>query len=150
MKIINTQDAGEARKLIEKTAKENNQVVVQGKSIDFNRLILENKKVNVLILNHTNKKDKLKQQDSGLNHVLCNLARENNITLAIDFSEILAEKEKKQKALILARLEQNIKLAKKSKNKLKIINKEGRDNRDLFSFLLTLGASTEMAKEAVS
>jgi len=149
MEIINTENPNEARKQIEKFAKENKEVVVQGKSIDFNRIILENKKVNILILQHINKKDKLKQQDSGLNQVLCNLAKQNNIVLAIDFAEILGE-EKKEKAKILARLNQNIKLAKKAKNKVKIINIKDKDKRDIFSFLLTLGMDTKTAKDAVS
>ena len=148
--MIDTENPNEARKHIEQVNKQGKPVIVQGKSIDFNRLMLENRKVNMLILSHTNKKDKLKQRDSGLNHVLCNLARQNNITLAIDFKEILDEKDKKARALILARLEQNLKLMKKSGNKIKIINKQDRNNRDLFSFLLTLRASTSQAKDAIN
>ena len=91
--MINTDNPNEARKIIERESK-SGKVIVQGKSIDFNRIILENKKVDMLILSHTNKKDKLKQQDSGLNHVLCEIARKNNITLAFDFSELF-DKEKK-------------------------------------------------------
>jgi len=146
--MINTDNPNEARKIIERESK-SGKVIVQGKSIDFNRIILENKKVDMLILSHTNKKDKLKQQDSGLNHVLCEIARKNNITLAFDFSELF-DKEKKEKALILARWMQNIKLIKKANNKIKLVNKQGRDNRDLFAFLLTLGMPTSLAKEAVS
>ena len=146
--IIDVKSPEEARKQIEKLSKEKKQVLVLGKSIDFNRVILENKRVNILILSHTNKKDMLKQRDSGLNHVLCNLASKNKITLAFDFSELKAEK--KEKALILARWMQNIKLMRKSKNKIKLINTENIDERDLFSFLLTLGANTQQATMAVS
>lgn len=144
-----TKSLEEIRKEINKLFEEGKRIIIQGEDIDFNRIILENKKVDMLILSHLNKKDKLKQQDSGLNHVLCNLAKKNNITLAIDFKEITNEKDKKSKALILARLEQNISLMKKSKNNIKIINKEGRDNRDLFSFLLTLNMPTDMAKQTI-
>ncbi len=55
----------EVRKEIDKQAGEGKEVVVQGKDIAFNRLILENKKVSALILSHTDKKDRLKQRDSG-------------------------------------------------------------------------------------
>jgi len=41
-------------------------------------------------------------------------------------------------------------LIKKANNKIKLVNKQGRDNRDLFAFLLTLGMPTSLAKEAVS
>jgi len=143
--------------------------IVQGKDIGFNRIILENKKVDMLILSHTNKKDKLKQRDSGLNHVLCNLAKQNNILLAIDLNELIKTQDKpqnssqkfgileleksegfsrKEKALILARMIQNLKLMKKAKNKFKLLNYKNKSQA--FSFLLSLGASTEQAKEAVS
>ena len=95
--MIQTENINEARKQIDKLSKEGKQVVVQGSSIEFNRLILENKRVNMLILSHTNKKDKLKQKDSGLNHVLCNITKENNIVLAFDMNELKVE-DKKLKA----------------------------------------------------
>src|SRR3989344_6245063 len=140
--------------------------IVQGKDIGFNRIILENKKVDMLILSHTNKKDKLKQRDSGLNHVLCNLAKQNNILLAIDLNELIKTQDKpqnssqkfgileleksegfsrKEKALILARMIQNLKLMNKAKNKFKLLNYKNKSQA--FSFLLSLGASTEQAKE---
>jgi len=170
--MIDTKNINEARKLIEKASKENKQVIIQGKSIDFNRVILEtlkslrkrdfngtqksnesekisdDKKVSMLVLSHTNKKDKLKQRDSGLNHVLCKIAKENNIILAIDMNELTKTQDKKEKAKILSRIIQNIKLIKKAKNKFKLLNYKNK--QQAFSFLLTLGASTDMAKEAVS
>ena len=97
---ISGKNTEEARKLIEKKSKNKEKVIVQGKDIEFNRKILENKKVNMLILNHKIGKDKLKERDSGLNQVLCKIARNNNITLAIDFSEIRTDS-KKEKAKIL-------------------------------------------------
>lgn len=147
--MINSENLEEVKKSIEELSKEGKKIIVQGKDISFNRIILENKKVNFLVLNHKNKKDKLKQQDSGLNHVLCNIARENNIAFIFDFSEILNSRGK-ERALILARWMQNIDLMKKAKNKIKIINQEGRDARDLFAFLLTLGMKTDTAKESIN
>lgn len=144
---INTNSSEEARKLIEKANKEGKKVIVAGKSIDFNRIILENKKVNMLILSHENKKDKLKQRDSGLNHVLCKLAKSNNIVLAFDINELKQHENKKNKALILARMLQNIKLIKKAKNKFKLLNFNSK--HQAFSFLISLGLPTNMAKEAV-
>lgn len=145
--MINTLNTNEARKLIELESKKG-QVTVKGNNIDFNRIILENKKVNFLILDHTNKKDKLKQQDSSLNEVLCNLAKKNNITFLIDLNEILSA-EKIERAKILSRIEQNIMLIKKSKCKLKLINAENHDKKNLFAFLLSLGADTKLAENAI-
>jgi len=125
-----------------------NKQIVQGKDIAFNRKALENKKTSMLILNHTNKKDKLKQRDSGLNQVLCKIAKDSNIILAIDLKELTKETDKKNKAIILGRIIQNIRLIKKFKNKLKLLNSGNK--QQAFSFLLTLGLPTKQAVEAVN
>lgn len=148
MDIITTGNLEEIRKQVEKAKKEGKQTIVHGRDIEFNRGILEIKKVNMLVLDHKNKKDKLKQRDSGLNEVLCKIARDNNITLAIDFNEIL-EIHGKERALILARIMQNIRLCKKFKNKMIIINKP-EDSRNLQALLQVLGANTKMASELAS
>jgi RNase P/RNase MRP subunit p30 len=145
MEIINQENYEQARRQIEKLAKNKEKIIVQGKDIEFNRKILENKKVSVLILSHINKKDKLKERDSGLNQVLCKLARENGITLAIDMKELVIE-DKKEKAKILGRIIQNLKLIKKFKNKLEILNKP-EDKLNLQALLRVLGADTKMASE---
>lgn len=144
--MIQTVSLEEARKLIDKANKEGKEVVVLGKDIEFNRKILENKRVSVLVLNLKEGKDKLKERDSGLNQVLCKIAKDNNITLAIDFQELRSE-DKKEKAKILARIIQNIKLIKKFKNKLVFINKP-QDKQSLAALLRILGADTKLAKDA--
>ena len=123
------------------------QGIVQGKDISFNRKVLESKKTEMLILSHTDKKDRLKQRDSGLNQVLCRIAKDNNITLVIDLKELTEEKDKKEKGKILARILQNIKLIKKFKNKFKLLNSGNKSQA--FSLLLTWGLPTNMAKEAL-
>jgi len=145
MNIINSDNLAEVRKQIEKTAKKAEKVIVLGRDIEFNRKILEMKKINVLVLSHKQGRDKLKQRDSGLNEILCEIARKNNITLAIDFSELLVE-DKKQKAKIIGRIIQNLKLIKKHKNRLIVLNKP-QDLKSLQAFLLVLGADTKMASE---
>ncbi len=143
--MIEAQSIEQARKLIDKAKKENKQVIVKGKDIEFNRKILEMRKVNILVLNHKIGRDKLKERDSGLNQVLCKIAKDNNITLAIDFNE-LKEEDKKQRAKIISRIIQNIKFIKKYKNKLEIINKP-QDKLSLSAFLRILEADTKMASE---
>jgi RNase P/RNase MRP subunit p30 len=147
MNIISEQNPEQARRQIDKLAGKH--VVVQGSTIEYNRKILENKRVNALVLRHKGQKDSLKERGSGLNQVLCKIARDSNKAILIDFKEIL-EAEGSEKAKILGRLMQNIMLLKKYNVKTGIINKQGRDNYDLFAFLLTLGASTKFAKDAVS
>lgn len=145
--MITTNNPNEARKEIEKLAKEGKDVIVKGDNINFNRLILENNKVDMLVLSHKDGKDKLKQRDSGLNEVLCGIAKKNDITLAFDLKELQIE-DKKQRGKIIGRMMQNIFLIKKSKCKIKLINYN--DKTQAFSFLLTLGASTIQAKKAVN
>ena len=145
MEIIDT-NLEQLRRQVDQKAKNKEPVVVRGKDIEFNRKVLEMKKVNTLILSHKNKKDKLKERDSGLNQVLCKLARDNNITLALDFTEILIEN-KLEKAKMLARLKQNIKLIKKFKNNLAVINKP-KDSISLASLFRVLGSSTQLASQA--
>jgi RNase P/RNase MRP subunit p30 len=146
--MIETKNLEEARKTIDKLYKEKKKVVVKGKDAEFNRKILENKKVNILILEHENKRDKLKQRDSGLNQVLCKIARDNNIIIAFDFNEI-AKGDSKEKAILLSRIIQNIKLCKKFKTKFILINISDKDKTNLFNLLLTLGCDTKTAQEAL-
>ena len=145
MNLISEQNPETARKEIDKTAKSGKLAVVQGSTIEYNRKILENKKVKALVLRHKGQKDSLKERGSGLNQVLAKIARDAGKTILIDFKEII-NSEGIEKAKIVGRLMQNIMLLKKYNVKTGIINKQGRDNYDLFSFLLTLGADTKFAK----
>ena len=117
-------------------------MIVQGKDIDFNRKALENKKTTELILSHNQNKDMLYQRNSGLNQVLCKIAKKNDITLTIDFKELKGDK--KEQAITLSRIMQNIKLIKKYKNKLKIKNLEKKQAEPL---LLLFGLPTSMIKK---
>jgi RNase P/RNase MRP subunit p30 len=144
--MINTQDIDEARKQIQKLKKEKKQIIVLAQTPEFNRKIIENKDVDILLDPHLhNRKDKLKQKDSGLNEILCKIAKKNNIKIGIKLSEIKKAKGK-DKSILLARIKQNIALCKRTKTDIILIGKY--DKKDAFSFLLTLGASTNQAKKA--
>ncbi|MCX6748885.1 MAG: hypothetical protein NT076_04740 [Candidatus Pacearchaeota archaeon] len=124
------------------------QQTIQGSSIEENRKLIEKNKNIILVLSHTDKKDKLKQRDSGLNQVLCSLAKQRNIVLAIDLEELLKEKDRKEKAKILSRILQNLRLIKKFKNQFKLLNP--RNKSQAFSLLISLGFPTNLAKEAIN
>lgn len=144
MEVIKAETVEEARRLIDKAANKKEKIVVQGRDAEFNRKMLENKKVNMLILSHTDKHDKLKERDSGLNQVLCKIARDKGKLLAIDFSE-LKNSEDKEQGKILGRIRQNLKLIKKYKCNLVILNKP--DKRNLQSLLQVLGLDTKIASQ---
>lgn len=149
MELINTANINEARKQIQKIKKQNpeEEIIVKAQDEDFNRKILETKNVSMLLSpEYHNRKDKLKQRDSGLNEILARLAKENEIVIGIDMGGI-KKSDKKEKAIILSRIMQNIMLCKKAGCVIKLLGKY--DKKNAFSFFLTLGASTPQAKIAV-
>lgn len=148
MQIINTPNLNEARKQIQNLKKENKTIIVRAQDEEFNRKILENKDVNVLLSPELhNRKDKLKERDSGLNEILCKIAAKNDVKIGINIAEI-SKKQREERAKILARIMQNIKLCKKAGAEIVLIGEC--DKKDAFSFLLTLGASTSQAKKAIA
>jgi len=155
MKTINTTNLNEARKEIEKFLKEKKEgklkpeetVGVLGQDDEFNRKALEIKGLNMLIINESLQvKDYSKQRNSSLNEVLAKICAEKNIEVGIQISEII-NKDTKEKARSLARLQQNIMLCKKAGTKLVFLGNE--DKRSLQSLLLVLGASTKQALESI-
>ena len=91
-------------------------VIVEGNTI--NRDILENKNVHILVSPEKGiKKDSLHYRNSGLNQVLCNLARKNNIMIGFSFSDLLNISGKEK---TLGRMMQNVRLCRKFKVKMMV------------------------------
>tara|TARA_Y100000034_G_scaffold133821_1_gene200523 strand:- start:3267 stop:3719 length:453 start_codon:yes stop_codon:yes gene_type:complete len=149
MQIINTNNLNQARKQIAEFKKNKKPIIVQAQDENFNRKMFENKDIDIIFSPEShNRKDYMKQRDSGLNEVLCKLAKENNIKIAIDLDKIQSLN-KKEKAIILARIKQNIQLCKRTKTPIIISSKEKQNKQDIASFMQTLGASTQQAKQAI-
>lgn len=145
--VIKTGNLSEARKKIDNSIKENKKIIVFSQNEAFNRTILENKKIDILIISSFEKKARLKQRESRLNQILCKIAQKNDIAIGIDLS-ILKNKNKKEVSENISKLIETIKLCKKCKNNVILINTQ-KNRHDLFSFLLSLGMPTNMAKYAV-
>lgn len=136
-----------------KTAK----IAIIGGENSFNRRVLETLKINFLVSPEREipekrifKKDTLKQRDSGLNHVLAKIAKEKNISITIDFNEIKNIKDKKAKALRLSRIIQNIKICRKAKCKILIIDFENKTpKKELEAFGFSLGMSSQQVRKGV-
>ena len=143
----------EARRIIQSL--KNKIIAIVGGDNAFNRRIIETLKIDYLISpERGNKKDNLKQRDSGINHIIAKLAKEKNIVIIIDMSEIVKLK-KMEKALRLERIIQNIKICRKVKCKLKIAslanNKKNIINeRSRKSFGISLGMSSLQSSESVN
>ncbi|MEK6819751.1 MAG: hypothetical protein AABY03_00960, partial [Nanoarchaeota archaeon] len=100
----------------------------------------------VLLLNLKEKKDRQKQRESGLDHVMAKFAKKKNVAIGVDFNEIL-ESNGKMKAEILARVRQNIKICNKNKLKMVFLGFQEKNNYDLKSLGLVLGMPTWMTND---
>jgi ribonuclease P/MRP protein subunit RPP1 len=144
-KMITITDLNQARKEIQKLKKENKEVIVRAQDDNFNRKTLENSDVDMIIgLEMHGKKDYMKQRNSGLNEVLCKLAKKNNIKIGIDINKI-SKLNKIEKAKVLARVQQNIRLCKKTKTKIVLLGNLSK--QDVMSFFISLKGSTKQGKE---
>ena len=144
--MIDTTNIEQAKKLI-KTSNEK-PVIVLAQDDNFNRKILEYGKFDILLsVERGNRQRTLRTIDSGLNHVLAEIAAKNKVSIGIDMGEIRTL-QKEEKALRLEKIKQNIKICRKAKTKLVLLGYK--DEKDAFAFLLSLGASTKQAKEAIS
>ena len=155
----------ELRKIIasvrskEKTASKKMLIAVLGRDDAFNRRIVETVKINFLVCPErfwNDKQDSLKQRDSGLNHIVAKEAVKKNIVIVIDFSYLNSEVfGKKEKALLLARAIQNIRICRKAHCAIKIATfaerkEQLRSERELKAFLFSLGASSQQVSDAMN
>lgn len=144
----------ETRRILDSLRKTKKIIAVVGGDNVYNRRVLETMNISYLVSpEFKDKKDNLKQRDSGLNHVLVKIAKKKNIAILIDFNQIINLNDK-EKVNVLQRLIQNIKICRKSFCELKIASFA--ENISKIStplqrqeFLILLGASTKQAKEAI-
>lgn len=143
-------DEKTARSIIASLGKTEKKLAVLGRDSVFNRRVLETLKLDYLISPEVgDKKDTLKQRDSGLNHVLAKIAKEKNVGIVIDFKDIQKLKGK-GKALRLARVIQNIKICRKAGCKIKIWDFSGKtDEKALKAFGFSLGMSSGQVGDKV-
>ncbi|MFH1787574.1 MAG: RNase P subunit p30 family protein [archaeon] len=123
-----------------------NKIIFSSNDDDLNRKVLEKLPINMLLINQKDNKDFQKQRGSGFNHVFAKIAKKNKINIGINFDEIINSKGK-QKAEIIARVIQNIKLCNKDKLKMHFISENHkRDVHDLRALGLVFGMPTWMTK----
>ena len=145
MNMINTKNITEAKKLIKKSK---SPIIIKSQNTTFDRKIIESGNFEILVSPETHgKKDHPKYLYSGLNHIIVKIATKNKIAIGIDLKNIQSL-EKKQKAQTLARIRQNIKVCRKAGCKLVLLNYK--DKKDAQNLLLSLGASTKQAREAIN
>ena len=87
------------------------------KSSDHDRFFIESKKIKVIYgFGEVSKKDSMHQKSSGLNHIICELAMKNNITVGFSYSSLF-NKNLAVSSLLIGRIIQNISLCQKYKVK---------------------------------
>ncbi|MFH1972001.1 MAG: RNase P subunit p30 family protein [archaeon] len=114
-------------------------IIIQGGEDRINRLAVSNKNIDILLDPQLGtKQDFLHNRNSGLNQVLCKLAKKNKVAIGFSFNNIL----KNSSSKILGRIIQNIKLCRKYKLTIVVGNfskSETRNINDIHSFYKTLG-----------
>lgn len=120
--------------------------------------IIENNPTNAIFgFESKAEKDFIHQRASGLNNIICELARKNNVVVCFSFNQLLKSYKTKQ-AQILGRMIQNIKLCRKHNVKTAIASfathpYEMRAPKDLQAVFQVLGmhpAETRKAIDGVS
>ena len=143
--IIQTNNLNDARKQINLLKKEGKKVIVFAQDDEFNRKIFENKDVDLVIGLEFNKQDFMKQRNSGLNEILCTLAKKNNISIGIDLDTI-RKLDSIEKAKVLARIRQNIQLCKRIGTKINFLGDIGKI--EIMGFIKVLGGNTKQGIDA--
>lgn len=127
--------------------------IVVGGDDKKNRKAVEDKNVDILMgPEKIRNRDFMHYRDSGLNQVLCRLARENKIRIGFNFNDVLKSEDRKN---ILGRMIQNVRLCRKFRVKMVLISGaknelEMRASRDLISFGICIGMSPGEAKQALN
>ncbi len=147
--VLDSKNLKELRKSIDKSK---DLIFVKGSDEEINRIILANKKIDVLIDPESEKKDSLHYRNSGLTQVTCNLAKKNNIIIGFSLKSIL---ESKNKPVLFGRIKQNIKLCRKYKLKMLFCSLADdnfglRNSHDMISLAITLGMTPGEAKKALN
>ena len=142
--LISGKDFNESRKKIRESKSSGKELVFASDDDELARKVLEKEAINVLLINQEGRKDGIKQRNSGFNQVLSKLAKKKNVTVGINIEEIL-KAEKEEKAEMLARVRQNVRLCNKNKLKMTFFP-ELKDKYDLKSLGLVLGMPTWMTK----
>jgi len=149
--LINSRNKQDLSNQISKAFMLKKPIFVLGSNDEVNRAALENKKVSCLLSpEYERKKDFMHSRDSGLNQVLCKIAVKNNAAIGINFNDL--HEDKKETALRIGRIIQNIRFCSKYKVKVLMASFSKKPEEmvsayDLRSFCSTLGMNTKMAKE---
>ena len=124
------------------------------KSSEKDRFFIESKKIKLIYgFEDLHKKDYLHQRASGLNHVMCELAKKNNVIVGFSYGSLL-NKDSLETSLLIGRMSQNISLCRKYKVKTMIgcFSSSAFDLRahhDVISLFKVFGMDGNIAKSSL-
>ena len=114
-------------------------VMVLGLGEEINRMAVESKKISILVSPEKGfGNDRMDARNSGLNDVLCKLAAKNQVAIGVDMEDVLRLP---QDARIrrLGKILQNVRLCRKYKVRMVLVDGRGRNEKDLKSFGICMG-----------
>jgi RNase P/RNase MRP subunit p30 len=138
--ILNETNFNRLKELVKKNKEK--EIVFSSTDDDLNRKVMEKLDIQIILIPLEERKDYMKQRNSGFNQVMAKIAKKKNISLGIDFKEIINAKNKER---VLARLKQNIFLCNKNRIQIKFLNCP--DKKSCKSLGLVLGMPTWMFKK---
>ncbi|MEK6936999.1 MAG: RNase P subunit p30 family protein [Nanoarchaeota archaeon] len=127
--------------------------IVKGGDDEVNRTALEIKRTDILLSPEFNReKDFIHFRNSGLNHVLCKLAKKNEVAIGFSFSDLMNSKNKE---IVLGRMMQNVFLCRKFKVKMvlgsfALKENEVKNRSELISFGNVIGMNGKEVKDALN
>ncbi len=142
----------EARRIIDSLKGKKKIIAIRGSDDAFNRRVIETMNIDYLVSPEIgNKRDTLRQVDSGINHVVAKEAKKKDIKILIDLKKF-RDLEKKERSKILARMMQNVEISRKAGCEMKIASfaqeeKEIIDEKGRQSFGTTLGMSSQQVRD---
>lgn len=128
--------------------------ILIAKSSDNDRFFIESGKVRIIYgFEEPHKKDFLHQRASGLNHVICELAKRNNVAIGLSYAELF--KNPSKSPALIGRMMQNIALCQKYKMKIVIGSFsenpfDMRQHHDVMSLFAMLGMNVKIIKESLT
>lgn len=147
--LIKTKEIEEMIKILGFNEVESLNKNIIAKDDKFNRRFLETNRDKIIFDLEPSEKDSFHQRNSGLNDVLCKIAKEHNIIIGFSLKRILLNN-----PLLLGKIMQNIRLCRKYKVKMKIASlasswDELRSSKDIIALARVLGMTPLEAKNSV-
>lgn len=125
------------------------------KAVEDNRFAFEKSRPDlVFAVEEAQPRDFMHQRGSGLNHIMCRFAKENNVKIGFSFNSIL-NSSAMSRAQIIGRMQQNILLCRKFKCNTVIASfakdpYEMRFSKDLLAFFTQIGMHQKEAKDSLN